>query len=61
MICGEPALDSDDISDWDSEGVYWVYCRQCDCWTEHPVPLELRDIPEWHKEQIRKETTEGKQ
>jgi len=19
--------------------VFWVYCRSCDCWTEHPIGL----------------------
>jgi len=44
MMCGKATTDAEDYSQWYSEGIYWVYCRACDCWTEHPVPAELRDI-----------------
>ncbi len=37
MLCGNPAIDTDDVSEWYTEGIYWVYCKACDCWTEHPV------------------------
>jgi hypothetical protein len=23
--------------------VFWVYCRACDCWTEHPIGLDIGD------------------
>lgn len=39
MMCGKEAWDAEDYHDCD-EGIFWVYCRACDCWTEHPFTLE---------------------
>lgn len=36
MICGEEKDDAPTGGEWDEYGVYWTYCRDCDCWTEHP-------------------------
>lgn len=45
MMCDGPALDAPTggETDWawiDRKLVavrFWVYCRACDCWTEHPL------------------------
>jgi hypothetical protein len=43
MMCGQPANDAyEQTREFDHDtGTYywgdWVYCRACDCWTEHPV------------------------
>lgn len=41
MICGEEAVDGYEYTPRNSSivdpgGPHWVYCRKCDCWTEHP-------------------------
>ena len=43
MLCGKPASDGYEYEDpesgvGDRGGPHWVYCRACDCWTEHPDP-----------------------
>lgn len=53
MMCGEKASDADEMEmrgEWLS-GVYvetpilWVYCRSCDCWTEHSPREVLTATP----------------
>ena len=41
MLCGKEALDGYEYTprgenQIDEGGPHWVYCRACDCWTEHP-------------------------
>jgi len=36
--CGKPAVDA---TDNDHDGTFWVYCRPCDFWTEHPPQKPL--------------------
>jgi len=56
MMCGESAFDADDASQWDSDGIYWVYCKACDCWTEHPVPDHMR----FNRDNVPAQRTPGK-
>jgi len=41
MMCFDRALDGIDLSQWHTDGISWVYCAKCDCWTEHPVTEEI--------------------
>lgn len=38
MICGEASTRSEDDED---PTIWWTYCPDCDCWTEHPVPAKV--------------------
>lgn len=33
MMCGEAP---NAIAEQDEYGSWWIYCKKCDCWTEHP-------------------------
>jgi hypothetical protein len=37
MMCCQPVGDA---YEQDRDGTEWVYCRKCDCWTEHPPAAE---------------------
>lgn len=49
MVCGKPALDGYEYTpkggSIDEGGPHWVYCRACDCWTEHPEKQETTEEP----------------
>ena len=44
MLCGKEADDGYEYTpstgNVDEGGPHWVYCRKCDCWTEHPLEAE---------------------
>lgn len=33
MLCGKSP---DALTEEDEYGNWWIYCKACDCWTEHP-------------------------
>jgi len=46
MTCGSAwcaATDEDAPTPDSPGGTFWTYCKRCDCWTEHPLPV-VKDV-----------------
>lgn len=41
MMCSQEVHDAFEVLD---DG-YWIYCKACDCWTNHPFEAEIQEEP----------------